>query len=669
MLFFFTGSVLAIDGGALFSQNCAQCHGAKLGGSAHGTALKGAAFKKKWAGQYWQALAAISIATMPPGEQGKLTAAEHTAVTKFIFASNGLSINSEHAQDERGQVVGDSWSGAAGVAEMARSRNHFKNKSVNGFKPVSQAELNSPSPDDWLSWRRTLDGHAESPLTQIDKDNVKNLSLVWALAMHEGSAQITPIVRDGVMFLVQPGLVVQALEADTGELIWQYKYPYPIESKTLGGPIRNFALFKDSLYISTYDAAVIAVDARTGTLKWRTVKADYQQGYTHSAGPIIGDGIVLSGINGCERYKNEGCFITGHDADSGKELWRTSTIAAPEGQTDTWGGLPKEFRAGGDTWMAGSYDDALDLFIIGTSQAKPWVAASRSMSVANSALYTNSTLAIRPKTGEIIWYFQHIPGETIDMEVGFERLLATVEDQRYVFTVGKDAVLWQLSADSGAYVAHMETMPQDIFTHIDPKSGQVTYRQDIREAGIGDTFKVCPGIYGGHNWQSMAYVKRLQRLIIPLHQLCGEMTGRQVDRRIGAGGYGGDSKTLPMPGVDGQLGKLLAINVSDRSVAWSHEQVALFMTGVLTTAGGMAFVGDLDRYFKAFDVESGKVLWKTRLAAPTHGYPVSYAVDGRQYIAVPTGMGVFRAMTAVMSPQIHQPANGQALYVFALNDD
>lgn len=675
-LLFFIEPVAATDAQALFSQECAQCHGATLGGSAHGTALKGKAFNEKWAGQNWQALADLSSSTMPPGASDSLNAAEHATLSKFIFTSNGLPVDADAQQDDKPQEIaaGDSWSGAAGIADIARSRSNFKNGVVQGFKPVSQAELNNPSADDWLSWRRTLDGQAESPLKQVNKGNVKHLGLAWALAMQEGSAQITPIVRGGVMFLVQPGLVVQALKADTGDLIWQYKYPFPAASKTLGGPMRNFALFKDSLYISTYDAALIALDATTGKLKWRTVKADYREGYTHSAGPIIGDGIVLSGINGCERYKADGCFITGHDADTGKELWRTSTIEAAgaktsEAKTGTWGGLPDEFRAGGDTWIAGSYDAELDLFFIGTAQAKPWVAASRGMSVANSALYTNSTLAIRPKTGEIVWYYQHIPGETIDMEVGFERVLATIDGQRYVFTVGKDGVLWQLSAKDGRYVAHMETMPQDIFTHIDSDTGKVTYRQDIREAGIGDTFKVCPGIYGGHNWQSMAYASEMQRLILPLHQLCGEMTGRQVEREIGEGGFGGDSKTLPMPGADGQLGKLLAINLQDRSVAWSHEQVAMFMTGVLTTASGMAFVGDLDRYFKAFDVESGEVLWQTRLAAPTHGYPISYAVDGRQYIAVPTGMGVFRAMTAVMSPQIYQPANGQALYVFSLNDE
>lgn len=650
---------------ALYAERCAACHGADLRGSAHGAALSGPAFRAKWGALGAQALAQLSSVSMPPGEQHRLQPAQHLALARFVFAQNGLAVSEPADAPE----ISDSWEGAAGVAEMARSRSNFRNGVVEDFEPVTQQELNAPSADDWLSWRRTLDGQAESPLRQISKRNVKRLGLAWSIAMNDGSSQITPLVHDGVMFLVQPGLRVQALKADSGDLIWQYDYPFPPEAQTLGGPMRNFAIFGDALYISTYDAALIALDARTGALKWRAVKADFRDGYTHSAGPIVGSGIVLSGINGCERYKADGCFLTGHDAQTGEELWRTSTIEqnlAP--QVDTWAGQPLEFRAGGDTWIAGSYDAQLDLFFIGTAQAKPWVAASRGMSTADSALYTNSTLAIRPRTGEIVWHYQHIPGETIDMEVGFERVLATVDGQRFVFTVGKDGILWQLSAKDGQYVAHLETMPQNIFSNIDPETGTLTYREDIRQAKVGETVSMCPGIYGGHNWQSMAFASRQQRLILPLHQLCGEMTGRSVERRVGAGGYGGDSKSVPMPGANNLLGKLVAIDVRDRTIAWSHEQEAMFMTGVLTTGSDLAFVGDLDRYFKAFDVKTGKVLWKTRLGAPTHGYPISYAVDGRQYVAVPTGMGVFRAMTAVMSPQIYQPANGQALYVFALNE-
>lgn len=662
-----SSSAFATTADALYGKHCAQCHGASLQGSAHGNELRGSAFLDKWSQRPWEALAEISMASMPPGQTGLLSPAQHRAIARYIFQNNELAVAELDASDEEAPAATNSWSGAAGVAEMARSRNAFTNQAVTDYPPVDQATLNDPPAEDWLSWRRTLDGQAETPLMQINRRNAKRLGLAWAIAMNDGSAQVTPLVRNGVMFLVQPGLLVQALKADTGDLIWQYQYPYPAAAKTLGGPMRNFALYGDKLYIATYDAALIALDAKTGALRWRTVKADYREGYTHSAGPIVGNGVVISGINGCERYKQDGCFITGHDAETGAELWRTSTIQQPDDAgPDTWAGLAPEFRAGGDSWIAGSYDAELDLFYIGTSQAKPWVAPSRSMTIADAALYTNSTLALRPKTGELVWYYQHIPGETIDMEVGFERVLATVNGKRYLFTVGKDGVLWQLAADSGAYIAHLETMPQDIFESIDNKTGAVTYRKDIRDAGVGDTFEVCPGIYGGHNWQAMAYDSHRGQLILPLHQLCGEMTGRAVTLELGDGGFGGDSKSLPMPGVGDNLGKLVAIDVSTRTEAWSHEQPAMFMTGVLTTATGLAFVGDLARYFKAFDTRTGKVLWQTRLAAPTHGYPISYAVDGRQYVAVPTGMGVFRAMTAVVSPQIHQPANGQALYVFAL---
>lgn len=542
---------------ALYAQWCATCHGADLRGSAHGTALTGDAFVQQWQGKSWQALAGVTGLTMPPGQQHRLTAEQHGALARYVFRQNNLAVSDVPADD-----TVDSWEGAAGVAEMARSRSTFKNKALSFYASVSQAELNAPSDEDWLSWRRTLDGQAETPLKQVNKRNVQRLGLAWAVSMRDGSAQITPLVRDGIMFLVQPGLVVQALEADTGDLIWQYDYTYPSASKTLGGPMRNFALYRDMLYIATYDAALIALDAKTGALRWRTVKADYREGYTHSAGPIVGNGVILSGINGCERYKEDGCFITGHDANTGEELWRTSTIEQTQapGQ-DSWGGLPLAFRAGGDTWIAGSYDADLDLFFIGTSQAKPWVAASRGMSVEDQALFTNSTLAIRPKSGEIVWHYQHIPGETLDMEVGFERVLATVDDQRFVFTVGKDGILWQLSAEDGQYVAHLETLPQNLFFSIDAETGRLAYREDILQAKIGDPLSICPGIYGGHNWQAMAYASAQQRLILPLHQLCGEITGRSVSRELGEGGFGGDSKSLPMPGTDGLLGKLLAIDV------------------------------------------------------------------------------------------------------------
>lgn len=660
-------------GESLYGQHCAGCHAATLRGSAHGAALSGPAFADKWSAASAQSFLAYQMAEMPPGEAQSLSPVQHAAIAQYVISQSDLEADSllvssaqtlTSATPDGVEMV--EFAEAGSVMDMARSAGAFSMRRVDPFRPVSTEELNQPDAADWLNWRRTPDGHGHSPLTKITRDNVSRLSMSWSMAMHEGSNQPTPLVRDGVMFLTHAHNKIQAIEAATGELIWEYQYTFPPASKMLGGPTRNIALWQDRLFLTTYDAAIVAIDATTGAELWRTEKADYREAFTHSAGPIVANGIVISGINGCELFTQDGCFITGHDPTTGVELWRTATLAEPgTPEYATWGNVAPDRRGGGDIWIAGSYDPELDLVYFGTSQPKPWAAPSRGMSVEDAALYTNATLALRPKTGELVWHFQHIPGETIDMEVGFERILADIDGEQTLLTVGKDGILWKLNRATGEYLDLLDTMGQNIFS-VDRETGRLTYREDIAKANIGDTYTACPGIYGGHNWQSATYDDARHLLFLPVHQLCSDMTPREVDLGPGGGGYGADAATYPMPGKEGLAGALLAIDVRTMEVRWKIEQPALFLSGALSTDGGLLFIGDLDRHFQAFDTQTGARLWSTRLPAPAHGYPVTYEAEGRQFVAIPAGIGVFRALTAVIFPDIYQPPDGQGLFVFSV---
>lgn len=664
-----------------YQQYCADCHALTLRGSGHGPELVGPNFLEAWGSRSSTELYQRIKNTMPPGGKPGLKQRAYIDLAAYVLQANNVSAGEAELQIETpwliasGEPIEESSSAwqsfqSPDTIDVASQRqSQFVNQQADGFKTVTRKTLAQPPAEDWLNWRRTADGQGFSPLHQINRENIHKLKLAWVLTMQPGSNQTTPLVRSGIMYLTHPGNIVQALNAADGELIWEYRYDYPPESKTLGGPTRNIAVYGNKIFMATYDGALVAIDARSGEQLWKTVKADYRKGFTHTSGPLVANGIVVSGINGCERFVEEGCFVTGHDPDSGVELWRTSTIAlAADPNNRSWGKMPPEQRGGGDTWIPGSYDAALNLFYIGTSQAKPWVAASRGMTALDKALYTNSTLALNPDNGELVWYYQHIGGETIDMEVGFERVLVDLNGRQLVVTVGKDGILWKLDRSDGKFISLAETINQNLFDTLDKDTGQVTYRQDIIDAGIGDSVSVCPGIYGGHNWQATAYSPQNNALIIPLHQLCAEMVGRKVTLDAGGGGYGGDSRSFEMPGSEGKLGKLSAVDLVTMKPLWEHKQRAMFLTSVLTTGGGLAFVGDLDRYFKAFDVNTGKILWQSRLGAALHGFPITYAINGKQFVAVPTGMGVFRALTASISPDIYQPEGGNALYVFELSN-
>jgi len=671
-------------GRAAYAVNCASCHEANLAGSGDQPPLAGASFMAVWGDRTTKAFYDDIRTAMPYGKAGSLDSITYQNIVAFILSANGAKAGPESLRPDtavkisaiaNGKIPADvARSSAASTDEEAgrpgapmRLGQTLIGK-IKNYAPVTNEMLVHPDPKDWLIYRGNYQAWSFSPLKQITDKNVGQLQLKWSWAMNEGGENATgPTVHNGIMFLANTSNTVQALDAKSGELLWENRLG-PVAARAYSA-LRSLAVYQDKVYINATDAKLYALDAKTGKVVWETVIADSAKGFNETGGVIVAHGKVIVGLTLC-RGQMPHCYISAYDAETGKQVWKFTTIAdkgTPGG--DTWNDIPDDMRAGGETWIAGTYDPELNTTYWGVAQSKPWMRASRRTGNA-ATLYGNSTLALDVDTGKLKWYYSHAPGESFDLDEVFERVLIDHGDQKTLMTVGKVGILWKLDRVTGKFLDARQTVFQNVYSGFDMKKGEPIYRPDIVNQKTNTWISACPSPAGGHDWPPTSYDQPNDLMIIPLGQSCNLMLGHDVAQHTGVVNAEGEEREFFMPGTDGNMGRLTAYRTSTMEPVWTFQQRSSFLTGVLSTGGNLACVGDYDRVFRCVQATTGKTVWTTRLPTVVQGNPISFSVDGKQYIAITTGLGGGSTIgkPSSMLSEVHHPDHGQALFVFGLPD-
>lgn len=554
---------------------------------------------------------------------------------------------------------------------------------IENYAPVTDAMLADPAPGDWLSYGRNVMNHRFSPLDQIDRENVGSLQLIWARAMVPGINQAAPLVHDGVMFVPNPGDVIQALNATDGELIWEHRRELPELDGMMhyGERKRGISLYGDKLYFVSWDNFIVALDAATGEMVWETDRGGQEDGITNSTGPVVANGVVVAGST-CQQSVLS-CYVTGHDAQTGEELWRNEVIPRPsEPGDETWGGVPYENRWCTGVWGQISYDPETDLVHYGSSGICPASETERNQPGA-TIFGTNTRFAVRPKTGEVVWAHQVLPRDNWDSECTFEMLPVTMdvdpnpsamraigtnatgESRRVLLGVPcKTGIVWALDAADGSFLWARDTNVQTVVESIDAE-GVVTVNENNILKTIGVPVDWCPAHSGGRDWPPTSYNPETSVFFVPYINVCQQSTPLATPRQRGGNYNVTQSRTLA-PGRE-HGGTVEAIDAVTGKTLWTWNNEAITYSPTSVTAGGLLFTGGFDRYFRALDQDTGEVLWQTRLASQVQGHSFSFEVDGRQYIAVNAG-GNLRGGYAslVVTPGVDAINGSNAVYVFAL---
>lgn len=536
----------------------------------------------------------------------------------------------------------------------------------------------------WLMYGRTYDAQRYSPLDQINKKNVKKLIPVWTFqtGVLDGF-ECTPLVIDGIMYITTPWNHAYAVDCKTGSQLWHYQKSLPDNLALCCDAVnRGFAAWGDRLYMTTLDAHLVCLDRNTGEEVWdrpitvvedgKEVKDIYKLAYSATVAPLVVKDKIIIGISGAE-YGIRG-FIDAYDAKSGKRLWRFYTVPSPDDEEEhakkalkTWEGK-SWLTGGGSAWVTGTYDAELNTLYWGIGNPSPDFNGDVRK---GDNLYTCSIVALNPDSGKYKWHFQASPHDVWDYDGVNEPVLVNIdkdgEKVKALVQAHRNGYFYCLNRENGEFI-YGKPFCEVTWTDrtkgadgLDPKTGRpfINPKALPTEKGV----RVCPGAAGGKEWNPMAYHPGTGLVYVPVINNCAKFTSGKAFFIKGQP-YWGSALTL----IDNQAsGTFKAIDVKTGKAKWEVATRSPMVAGVLTTGGGLAFTGDAEGFFTAYDADTGKVLWNFQCGSGHHASPVTYTLDGRQYIAVCVGWGGWTAgFAGDGAPWLRNARRGNSVFVFAL---
>jgi alcohol dehydrogenase (cytochrome c) len=491
-------------------------------------------------------------------------------------------------------------------------------------------------PQNWLTYSGTYSSHRYSALDEIDAGNVGGLRPVWIYQMEgSGAHETSPLVVDGLMYVTEPPATVTALDVKTGRPVWTWSRPMPSDLRTLGFPRTNrgLAILGDSVYVGTLDNHVVALDAASGAVRWDVEIADNALGYCITAAPLAIDGKIVVGISGGEAGVRG--FLDALDARTGERLWRFWTIPGPgEPGHDTWGGESWK-TGGGATWLTGSYDPELDTLYWGVGNPAPdWNGDVR----PGDNLYTCSLVALDASTGRLKWHFQFTPHDTHDWDANQIPVLldAPIDGRmrKLVVMANRNAFYYVLDRETGKFLLATQYAKQTWAKEID-ETGRPVVLPDTEPTPEGNL--VWPSLQGATNWFSPSYNPKTGLLYVAVREMSSYYFKTDVEYEPGQYYMGGGERALD---GDDAWGAIRAIDVTTGKTAWDFRQLSPPWAGVLSTGGGLVFAGSQEGNFFALDAATGEPRWQFQTGGAVRSNPISFAIEGRQHVAVTAGASV-----------------------------